>query len=271
MNDLPIGVFDSGIGGLTVMSSIARMLPGERIFYFGDTARCPYGDRSDSEVRQFAIETFDYLIKLGVKVLVIGCNTATAIALPELVQRYDVPVIGVIRPGALSALASSPQGRIGVIGTAVTIGSDAYAAEIHQVAPTAEVFSLACPAFVPLVESGRLTGSEVDKVVADSLRPLMDRDLDVLILGCTHYPLLQTSIQRAMGPKVKLISSAEETARQVKRLLVSSELQSDAEFAEYQFFTTGDEERMMRAAIGFFGNPEPAVRHVELEKLQLQV
>lgn len=270
-NDLPIGVFDSGIGGMTVVSSIARVLPGERIFYFGDTARCPYGDRDATEVRRFAVESLDYLVRLGVKLLVVACNTATAIALPELSVRYDVPVIGVIQPGAHSALELSPTGRIGVIGTAVTVQSGAYAAEIHKLAPDVEVFSLACPPFVPLVESGQLTGAVVQGIVNQTLAPLVEREVDVLIMGCTHYPLLQAAIQQAMGQRVRLISSAQETARQVQRVLTSERLLSNTASEEHQFFTTGDGTRMWQASSLVLNIPDPSVAHVDLVSLQLPV
>ncbi len=247
-DSLPIGVFDSGVGGMTVVSSIARILPSERIFYFGDTARCPYGDRSPAEVYQYTIESLDFLLAQGVKLLVVACNTATAIALPRLMTRYRIPVIGVIKPGAQTAVAASQSGRIGVIGTAVTVASNAYANEIHRLSPEAEVFSLACPKFVPLVESGILRGSAVQSIVDESLRPLIHRDVDVLILGCTHYPLLQEVIGSAMGANVQLISSAEETARQIKQWLTEHGKLANEQKPVHHFFTTGDGVRMTRAA-----------------------
>ncbi|OFW75053.1 MAG: glutamate racemase, partial [Alicyclobacillus sp. RIFOXYA1_FULL_53_8] len=221
----PIGVFDSGIGGLTVAAAISRELPNEQIYYFGDTARCPYGDRDPEEVVQYSIQVLDFLYEQGVKMLVVACNTATAAALPILVERYDVPVLGVIQPGARAATTISGHGKIGVIGTAVTVRSGAYEWAVKEVDNSADVISLACPAFVPLVERGDLQGPEVESIVRESLETLVAQSVDTLILGCTHYPLLQDTIQLVMGSRVRLISSAEETAREVRlRLAAAGEL-----------------------------------------------
>ncbi|MBX5437845.1 MAG: glutamate racemase [Alicyclobacillaceae bacterium] len=248
-SDQPIGVFDSGIGGLTVAAAIAEALPNERIFYFGDTARCPYGDRSVDEVVSFSRQVLDFLYALGVKMLVVACNTATAAALPALRSRYPVPVLGVVEPGARAAVAASSRGRIGVIGTAVTIRSGAYEQSIKNIMPDAQVWSLACPSLVPLVERGEWSGQAVEEEVRRALAPLRWVDLDTLILGCTHYPLLQGVIQRAMGNGVRLISSAEETSREVGRVLASlCLLRRATEPPVHRLFTSGDPERMAVAA-----------------------
>jgi glutamate racemase len=246
-SDRPIAVFDSGIGGLTVASAIAEELPNEQIFYFGDTARCPYGDRPPAEVREFSLQIYDFLRALDVKLLVVACNTATAAALPDLVARSDIPVIGVIGPGARAAVkaTSKRRRRVGVIGTAVTIASGAYAEAIHELDPQVDVLSLACPRFVPLVEAGRWDGPDVERVIRETLLPLSICDIDTLILGCTHYPLLQAPIARVMGPSVQLISSAAETAKEVQRVLDSSGLlRQDDTPPRHRFYTTGDGERM---------------------------
>lgn len=242
----PIGVFDSGIGGLTVASAIANLLPHEQILYFGDTARCPYGDRHPTEVIRFSCQIVDFLVELGVKMVVVACNTATAVALPVLQKRYNIPVIGVIEPGSRAALLRDSAKRIGVIGTAVTISTGAYETTIHRLNPAVEVFSLACPRFVPLVEKGLTDGSEIEEIVCASLAPLVACDLDSLILGCTHYPLLSKVISKIMGPSVQLISSAEETARQVARMLErESGLHPTSEgHFMHQYFTTGESTQM---------------------------
>ncbi|MCL6442958.1 MAG: glutamate racemase [Alicyclobacillus sp.] len=241
-------MFDSGIGGLTVASAIAAELPNERIFYFGDTARCPYGDRTVEEVITYSRQVLDYLYDLGVKMLVIACNTATAAALPALEPRYDVPVIGVIQPGARAAASASCCRRIGVIGTAVTIRSGAYERAIRSLLPDAQVWSLACPSFVPMVERGEWAGARVEAAVAEALAPLRAVDVDTLILGCTHYPLLQAVIQRVMGDRVRLISSAEETAREVGRVLAGLDLLRTGDPPpEHLLFTSGHPSSMRSA------------------------
>ncbi len=247
-NHLPIGVFDSGIGGLTVAAEIQRLLPGEEILYFGDTARCPYGDREPREVVQFATQIVDFLVQEGVKLVVVACNTATAVALPILVDRYPIPVIGVIEPGARAAVSDERGDKIGVIGTAVTISTGAYERAIRKLSPVQQVFSLACPKLVPLVESGDTDGPHVDEVVESCLLPLLACDLDSLILGCTHYPLLHNSIARAMGPNVRLISSAEETAREVKRVIQMEDGWRRGGPPNHRYFTTGDPAHMATVA-----------------------
>jgi glutamate racemase len=246
----PIGVFDSGIGGLTVVSAIQKALPNETIYYFGDTARCPYGDKTPEQVIQFSLEICDFLVGKGVKMIVIACNTATSAALPVLMKRYNVPVIGVIGPGARAAVHSGNCQRIGVIGTVVTIASKAYEKEIHRLSSETEVFSSACPKFVPLVEQGRFTGDIVQGVVRDSLSSLQSVGIDTLILGCTHYPLLKSTIQKVMGNEVTLISSATETALEMKSRLEETHMaRSPLANAKpvHRYFTTGSPEKMYMA------------------------
>lgn len=246
--ELPIGVFDSGIGGLSVTSAIHQALPQERIFYFGDTARCPYGDRHPEEVVQFSVQICDFLYDMGVKVLVVACNTATAAALPALDQRYPIPVIGVIQPGARAAVQSSSYDCIGVIGTEVTVRSGAYERAIKERSAKAAVYSLACPSFVPLVERGVWEGEEAEQAVRAGLLPLLATNIDALILGCTHYPHLQTVIQSVVGNQVQLISSAHETALEVKQILtVADNLCNHEKSKEDVFFTTGDGIKMRLA------------------------
>ncbi len=246
----PIGVFDSGIGGLTVVSAIQKTLPNEIIYYFGDTARCPYGDKTPEQVVEFSVEICDFLVSQGVKMIVIACNTATSAALPVLVARYSIPILGVIEPGARAAVHRRMCKRVGVIGTVVTIASKAYEKEIRRLSAMANVYSYACPKFVPLVEQGQFEGPFVEQIVKESLAPLLTKHIDTLILGCTHYPLLQPVIQKVIGNPVCLISSATETAVEVKtRLKVDclARLQMVPHRPVHRYFTTGDPNRMRTA------------------------
>ncbi|UOF90215.1 glutamate racemase [Fodinisporobacter ferrooxydans] len=219
MSNAPIGLFDSGIGGLTVVQEVFRQLPQEEILYFGDTLRCPYGDRDKNEIIRFSTEIGDFLVNRGVKLLIIACNTATATSLSILQQRYDIPVIGVISPGSRAAISMSKTMRVGVIGTRVTVASDAYAKEIHRLNPKLYVVSQACPEFVPIVENDRIETEASKRIVARDLASISTENIDTLILGCTHYPLLKHVIQDVMGSRVQLINSAEETAREASTIL----------------------------------------------------
>ena len=219
MNPAPIGIFDSGIGGLTVARAIYAALPGESTIYFGDTARVPYGPKSPDTVRRYSREIAQWLVGQGVKLIVIACNTSTAHALRELQAESPVPVIGVIEPGARAAVGASRGGTIGVIGTAGTIASNAYARAIHQLKPDAKVEQRACPLFVPLVEEGWFEHAAADLIAREYLAPLDAAGVGALVLGCTHYPLLKPLLQRVMGPGVRLIDSAEQTALETRRVL----------------------------------------------------
>jgi glutamate racemase len=237
----PIAVIDSGVGGLTVVREIIRQLPREEIVYFGDTARCPYGPRPQEEVRLFSFQMLDYLAQFEPKMIVIACNTATAVILEELHQTAHKPVVGVIHPGVRAAIKATLLGRIGVIGTEGTIASGLYEEALKQIHPHLYIKSLACPDFVPLVENGEYNTPRAYEVVRSSLEPLLREDLDTLILGCTHYPILAPVIQEVMGAKVKLISSADETAREVSTVLFHKNILSQKfERPEHLFFTSGD-------------------------------
>ncbi len=267
----PIGVFDSGIGGLTVASAIQKALPDEIIYYFGDAARCPYGDKTPQQVIDYSIEICDFLVEQRVKMIVIACNTATSAALPVLAHRYSIPVIGVIGPGSRAAVHKKPCHRVGVIGTAVTIASGAYEKEIRRLSQKATVYSYACPKFVPLVEQGLFEGPVVEQVVRDSLAPLLTKQVDTLILGCTHYPLLQGVIQKVMGEHVSLISSATETAIEVKSKLAEESIDQKVKSSSpstHQYFTTGDAHRMRTALKEWLGIPDSQF-HVEMVSLVL--
>lgn len=261
--DRPIGVFDSGIGGLTVAQEITRLLPNEQIVYFGDTARVPYGTKSRESVVRFSRENMNVLLKHGVKLVVIACNTSTSWALGAIRKEFAVPVIGVIEPGARSALKASRKRSIGVIATASTVASGKYAATIERLSPGAHVVSRACPLFVPLVEEGWLEGKVTESVAREYLAPLREAEVDTLILGCTHYPLLKTVLQKVMGAGVVLVDSAAETAKEVKLLLEKEGLARSVRRPAHHEFLVSDEPEHFRAlAKRFLGHDLPHVRRV---------
>ena len=221
--EAPIGVFDSGVGGLTVARAIRDQLPGESMIYVGDTARTPYGPRPIAEVRRFALEILDDLVAQGVKMLVIACNTASAAVLRDARERYDVPVVEVIGPTVRSAASITRNGRVGLIGTAGTIQSRAYD-DLFAMRPEISLASAACPRFVDLVEAGLTSGPEVIAAAEEYLAPLVARDIDTLVLGCTHYPFLRGALSQVVGPDVALVSSDIETAKEVYRVLTEQDL-----------------------------------------------
>ena len=225
--DMPIGVFDSGIGGLTVAREIMRQMPNERIVYFGDTARVPYGSKSKETVTRYSRQIVRFLLEQRVKAIAIACNTASAYALPEIETECPVPIIGVIRPGARTAVTKTKNGRIGVIGTRATILSGTYTDYIHQIMPEAEVVGQPCPLFVPLVEEGLWEDPVTDEIARRYMASLLDRGIDTLIMGCTHYPLIRKTIGRAAGEGISLINPAYETAMELHRMLADLGLLAD--------------------------------------------
>ncbi len=297
----PIGVFDSGVGGLTVLREILRRTPDESTIYFGDNARAPYGTRPDEEVRDFSTESIDVLVERDVKAVVVACNTSTAIALGDLRRRYDLPILGVIRPGATSASLATRNRRVGVIGTPATIRSHAYFAAIKDENPAVEVYEHATPTFVPMVEAGLLTGPEVEAGVREALAPLLGaRDasgefvfplppsarIDTLLLGCTHYPLLRPVIEAVAGEGIALVDSAAATASALAELLSINGLEAPgardpaaatangapgvsaagASAATHLQLTTGDVDAFRAIAERMFGEAFPDVAGVELQR-----
>ena len=256
-----IGVFDSGLGGLTVAHAIMRRLPGESLLYFGDTARVPYGPKSPDTVRRYSREITAYLLEQGVKAVVVACNTATAHALPTLREELPVPVIGVVEPGARAAVRATRTGRIGVIGTAGTIRSGAYARAIEAEAPGTSVIALACPLFVPLVEEGWTSHEAARLIAREYLAPFTADAVDTLVLGCTHYPLLKALIAEVVGPGVRLIDSAEETAIDVQRMLADRALQTGNPDVDYRFVASDDSQQFLTLGQRFFGS---AIERVEV-------
>jgi glutamate racemase len=225
----PIGVFDSGIGGLTVAAALREHLPSEHIVYIGDTARVPYGGKSRKTVERYGVEIGGLLLAENAKVIVVACNTASALAVPRMKQVFNVPVQGVVQPGAAAAVSRTKTGRVGVIGTRATISSGAYEQAIHAIRPDIEVFSAACPLLVPLIEEGLFEDTITDQVIARYLKPLLSEGIDTLVLGCTHYPLVFEAIARAAGPDVQLVDSAENCALAVKQLLGEAALLAPGE------------------------------------------
>ncbi len=271
--ELSIGVFDSGVGGLTVQKALAAIMPREHLMYLGDTARVPYGSKSVETITGYAVETADFFVERGVKLMVVACNTTSAVALDALRERCELPLVGVVEPGARAALRATTRGRIGVIGTEATIASGAYARALREMRPDVEIFTRACPLFVPLAEEGWVDNDVARRTVALYLASLKRSGIDTLILGCTHYPLLRGAIADFMGPGVRVVDSAEEAAREVRRVLAERGLLRRSGKGSASFFVTDAAERFGRVAERFCGasvasavrivlrgEPRPAIR-----------
>jgi len=265
VNPAPLGVFDSGIGGLTVARALFERLPRESVIYFGDTARVPYGPKSPDTVRRYSAEILAHLLQRGVKALVVACNTITAQALDYLRERSPVPLVGVIEPGARAAVQATETGRIGVIGTAGTVASRAYERAIKAIRPDATVRARACPLFVPLVEEGWFDHAATELIAHEYLDPLHDAGVDVLVLGCTHYPLLKALLGRVLGPTVRLIDSAEETATAVEREIEQRGLAAPAgQDPTHRFVVSDDEPHFRQVGARFLGEKLQKVEVVPL-------
>ena len=279
-DDRPIGFFDSGVGGLTVLREVRRRLPSESTIYLGDNLRTPYGPRADDEVRRFSLECLDELAARDVKVIVVACNTASAVALPAMRARYDVPIVGVVRPGATAAALATRNRRVGVIATTATIRSRAYFHAIKDENPFVEVYEHATPALVPLVEAGHLEGPEPEQAVAEALAPLLGgrgadgefifplpahERVDTLLLGCTHYPLLVPVIERAAGSGIAVIDSASATASTLAGLLEVNDLAAPTDAAPFHLqMTTGDPAPVRSTAERLFGQIFPSIERIVL-------
>ena len=262
--DSPIGIFDSGIGGLTVLKEVRRDLPSEDIIYFGDTARVPYGTKSKETITKFSIDNVRFLQNFEVKIVIVACNTASSLGLDAMKENFSLPIIGVIEPGARAALRSTKNGRIGVIGTKATIGSGAYEACLKRLDPKVKVYSEACPLFVPFVEEGWVDGEIVAKVARTYLEGLKSFKIDTLILGCTHYPLLAKAIQKTMGDSVKLVNSAEETSKEAKKLLSEMKLLNARrkKSSDMRFYVSDEPEPFRSLGERFLGQPIHSVAKV---------
>ena len=250
--DAPIGVFDSGVGGLTVVREIMRQIPNEKIIYFGDTARVPYGSKSKDTVTRFSGQIVRFLRTFQVKTIVVACNTARAYALDELEEDADIPVMGVLKPGAKAAVEATRNGRVGVIGTEATIGSGMYSKYIKELSKNVTIYGKACPLFVPLIEEGLWEDPVTDEIAGRYLAELIDIDIDTLILGCTHYPLIRSTLGRLVGGRVSLVNPAYETARELKDMLLEMDMLNDEEpklgSNRYQFYVSDKAEKFVRFA-----------------------
>ena len=253
MDRSAIGIFDSGVGGLTVCDKIFRMLPGENIIYLGDTAHVPYGNKSGETVTRFSREIVKFLLGFKVKLIIVACNTASSLSLPSLKKSCPVPIIGVIKPGIREALKRTKSARIGVIGTESTISSGIYAHEIRSINKAAHVIQKACPIFVPLVENMWFDGDVTERVARKYLSPLLNRKIDSLILGCTHYPLLKKIIQRVVGRKVALIDSSTQVAKYAKELLERKGRRGGTTKGKARFYATDDTKKFEKLAKVFLG------------------
>jgi glutamate racemase len=262
----PIGIFDSGVGGLTVARAIADLMPGEHILYYGDSARGPYGDLPLDVVRNFALEITEYLVLSGVKLVVIACNTASSAALQAARERFrGIPVIGVVEPGIHAALQATSNGRIGLIGTRGTIASGAYERALQATRKRAKLYSAACPGLVELVEAGKTDGGEVESLAGSYIEPLLERSIDTLLLGCTHYPLLAKVLKRIVGESVTLVDSADSTAFAVYQLLASTGmLRGEEKDGWRRFVCSGEVDRFETLGARFFGPEVTGVERVDL-------
>jgi len=275
MMERSVGVFDSGIGGLTVLREIIKVLPSENTIYLGDTARVPYGTKSAKTIKRYALEDAQFLISQGIKLLVIACNTASAISTSFLREKLDVPIVEVIGPGAKKAASSTKLKRIGIIGTEATIKSGAYTSEIKSINPDIEIVSKTCPLFVPLVEETWNDGSDESLLselktltVKRYLKVLKEKGIDTLVLGCTHYPLLKETIGAFMGKKVKLIDSAEETAKEVLRIMREMGLltRSDNK-GQHKYFVSDTPDRFIELGERFLDARLDEVQQIEIKSL----
>lgn len=268
--DLPIGVFDSGVGGLTVVREIMRQIPKERIVYFGDTARVPYGSKSKETVTRYSEQIVRFLETQQVKAIVIACNTASAYALEEIEKQVKIPMLGVVKPGAKTAAEVTVNGKIGVIATEGTIQSKIYGKYIEQLKKEVQVIGKACPLFVPLVEEGLLEDPVTDEIAQRYLSVLIDSGIDTLILGCTHYPLIRRTIQKVMGDQVRLVNPAYETALELKRLLDQQKLLQDEKPVlgtnQYQFFVSDGADKFQHFANTIFKYGVLAVKQINIEE-----
>ncbi|HHV97310.1 MAG TPA: glutamate racemase [Clostridiaceae bacterium] len=269
MDNRPIGIFDSGLGGLTVLKEIRALMPKESLVYFGDSGRAPYGTKSRETVIKYTLQDVRFLLKHDIKMIVVACNTASALSLEKIKENVDVPVVEVIKPGALTGVKSTRNKKIGVIGTPATINSRAYEKEIKRLDESIQVFSKACPLFVPLVEEGpEWWENEVAyKIALEYLSSLRNEKIDTLVLGCTHYPLLQKVISSVMGDGVNLVSSAYEAAKAVKKILDKNEMNSDEKNKPiYKYYTSDSVEKFKPFCSAILNDEIISVEKIDIEK-----
>ncbi|WP_058485871.1 glutamate racemase [Defluviitalea phaphyphila] len=266
MDERAIGVFDSGVGGLTVVKEIIEQLPNEEIIYFGDTARVPYGSKSKETVTKYSKQIIRFLLTKNIKAIIIACNTASSNSLEEVKKTFDIPIIGVVEPGAVMAYKSTKNNRIGIIGTEATIRSNSYPNAIKKYNKDIETFSLACPLFVPLAEEG-WTNNDVAYLVAKKyLEPFKEKDIDTLVLGCTHYPLLKDVIQEIVGDKVSLINPAKEAAKKLKELLILKNQLRVKDNPKHRFYVSDDTTKFEQIASIALKKFIPSAQKIDIEK-----
>lgn len=262
--EAPLGVFDSGVGGLTVVREILKQMPGESIIYYGDTAHVPYGDREPQELKGFAQNITAYLVAQGCKMIIIACNTSTSLAYEELKSNFSLPIIGVIEPGVNKALLTTRNKQVGVIGTAATINSGVYQSKLQTKNPQVQVFAEACPPFVPLVERGSLRGVDTQGIIFNCLQPFLTKNIDTLILGCTHYPFLQTVIAKVLGTETQIIDPAHETVRYAYEMLKELNLLAQEGKPVYQYISSKDPQDFRAKGSVFLGRDLGTVKEVLL-------
>lgn len=267
MDNRPIGVFDSGLGGLTVLKEIMSSMPGESIVYFGDNGRAPYGNKSKETVIKYTFQDIRFLLNQDIKMMVIACNTMSACSIKQVKNTFDIPVIEVVEPGATAAVRESKSKKIGVIGTTNTVNSGVYENAIEHIDSQVEVFSKACPLFVPLAEEGWWENDIAERIAREYLLSLKEYNIDTLVLGCTHYPILYNTISKVMGPEVSLVSSAQEVARVVKDLIVKNDIARDPEIDPvYRYYTSDNVEVFESFGSRILGKEIHSVEKVDIEK-----
>jgi len=265
VNNKPIGIFDSGIGGLTVAGEIMRQLPNENIIYFGDTARFPYGPRSADELKEFVFQIVEFLQGEGVKFIVIACNSASSAALEVAQEYFDIPIIGVVEPGARAAVQVTRNRRIGIIGTQATISSRAYVKAVHSFDAGVKVFQQVTPKLADFVEEGEVKGGKIENTIRNYLSPLIEAGIDALVLGCTHYPLLNKTIQKVVGKEVVLISSAEEAAKEAGEILArKGHERKSKDVPTHRFISSGDASKFLELGSRFLGREIKDVEKIKL-------
>lgn len=266
MKNNPIGVFDSGVGGLTVIKTMAEQLPGESFIYFGDTAHLPYGSKSPQQLMSYAHYIVEYLLEYKVKAIVVACGTHSSITVPQMYNQYNVPLLGVVNPASRAAIRTTHNGKIGVMATQASVNSKSYSRQIIELQPHARVYEVACPQFVPLVESGQLQGTEVSNIVNEYLQPLMQAGVDTIVLGCTHYPFLSTVISECAGPGVTVIDPSLETVAELKDYLQKRDLLNNATIAtRREFVVSGDDSSFNNVGRLLLGDMITLVGQVEMQ------
>lgn len=266
ISNAQIGVFDSGVGGLTVLAEIHKQLPYESVLYFGDTARVPYGNREPEEIVQFVREILTMMAQRQVKMVLMACSTGSALALDLVRAEFDFPIVGVVKPGARAAVQAGK--RVGVIATQATVNSQAYGQEMHRCDPTVQVWEVACPQFVPLIEQNRIHEPETLAIVQESLQPLLDVNIDTLVFGCTHYPHLQTVLEKFMPPEINYINPAESAVSEAWQVLKQKQLQNTSDrLGETNFYVSGCAASFAELSVNWLKN-QPPVNNISVESLQ---